>query len=295
MTQLSCMYCGRKLQIMGKCTYGKGRCPSCRHIIFIPKEDGIDETLQKTANAKRDWSNLSDEQILQKMVSRARIEGDIKDLEEGKSSWKPEVIAMRTFMPSYDDLTLFTLSFALIALCLMNGKLRESLWSVFSSHNMIAVLFASLMAGFMFLSFINTFFQREKFDFEKHLMLWFAVLVSAGTGIYSGYIIWEESKGWLLIFPIWNIANGVILLLFWQLGFLDTECIVENEYNHFQVLVSAASVGIILGLCDYIFKMHWVISYSICVCYTITINDAIHSVLGINRNKPADKLNGQIT
>jgi DNA-directed RNA polymerase subunit RPC12/RpoP len=82
MTQLSCIYCGRKLQIKGKCTYGKGRCPSCRHIIFIPKRDHVEElsseeAIVKRANFdyqknttdknKRDWSKLSDEQIKQNL------------------------------------------------------------------------------------------------------------------------------------------------------------------------------------------------------------------------------------
>jgi hypothetical protein len=139
----------------------------------------------------------------------------------------------------------------------------------------------------MFLSFVNVFFKREKYDTEKYLMLLFAVIVTACTGIYSGYIIWAESKGWLLIFPIWNIVNGVILLVLLRLGILDTDCIIENDANFLQVLASIVSTGIILWLCNYVFKMHWVISYSICVCYTITINDAIHGIAGINKSNPA--------
>jgi hypothetical protein len=175
----------------------------------------------------------------------------------------------------------------------MSGKFREELYrAVITIKDGRAIAIALFSGIGMFLSFISIFFRREKYDMEKYLMLLFAVVVTAGTGIYSGYIMWEESKGWLLIFPIWNIMNGAILLLFLRLGFLDTDCIVENGFSFLQALVSVASVGIILGLCNYVFKMHWVISYSICVCYTITIDDTIHSILGINRNKPIDKLNG---
>jgi hypothetical protein len=288
------MYCGRKLQIKGKCTYGKGRCPSCRHIIFIPRRDRIDEFLPREAikEDKADWSKLSDEQIGNIMEFDARSKPDLKDPEVRRNMWKPDVAAFRTLLPSYDEITLFTLSFAIIVLYLMSGKFREDIYkAITTAGNGHIIAYGLVAAAGMFLSFVNIFLRIEKYDSEKYLMLFFAVVVTAGTGIYSGYIILGESKGWLLIFPIWNIINGVILLFLLRLGALDTECIVENGFDFLQVLASVASVGVILGLCNYVFKMHWVISYSICVCYTITINDAIHSVLGINKNptKTIDK------
>jgi hypothetical protein len=172
----------------------------------------------------------------------------------------------------------------------MSGKFRGDIYKALVMDGR-AILIALFSGVGMFLSFINIFFRREKYDMEKYLMLLFAVIVTACTGIYSGYIVLEGLKGWLLIFPIWNIVNGAILLLFLRLGFLDTDCIVENGFNVIQVLASIASVGIILGLCNYVFKMHWVMSYSICICYTLTINDTAHSILGINKNKSAEKLN----
>jgi hypothetical protein len=280
------MYCGRRLQVKSKCTYGKGRCPSCRHIIFIPRQDRLNEVLSKeTVKDKMDWSKFSDEQVRQILELETRPKPDIND---------PK-IAFRTFLPSYDEITLFTLSFAFVLLCLVSGRLREDLYRMASSvHSGKVIIIALLAAAGMFLSFVSIFFPREKYDSEKWLMLLFAVVVTAGTGIYSGLMILRESKGWLLIFPIWNIINGVILLVLLRFGVLDTDCIVENDFNFLQVLVSAVSVGIILGLCHYVFKMHWVISYSVCVCYTITINDAIYNILGINKNpiKTIDKTTG---
>jgi DNA-directed RNA polymerase subunit RPC12/RpoP len=290
MTQLSCMYCGRKLQIKGTQTYGKGRCPSCRHIIFIPKQDHRDEIPHKEplVDDKIDLSKLSNEQIGKILELQSQAKPDIHDPEYRRNMWKPDVPSFGTFLPSYDEITLFTLSISFILLFFMNYKLRADLLRAIIATGDIRIMAISLLsAAGMLLSFANVFVRREKYDFEKWLMLVFAVFVTAGTGIYSGYIIWAESKGWFLIFPLWNIVNGVILLVLLRLGIVDTDCIIENDADFLQVLISVAAVGIILWLCNYVFKMHWVISYSICVCYTITINDALHSILGINTSNPA--------
>ncbi len=277
------MYCGRKLHVKDKYACSKGRCPSCRHIIFIPKRDRVDKVLAgETDNYKMDWSKFSDEQIAEMLELDIRSRVSVDDPEAVQKIFKQD---LRIFLPSYDEITLFTLSFAFLSLYLMSGQLREGLYrAVIILQDIRIIIVALLSAAGMFLSFANVFFKREKYDFERYLMLFFAVIITAGTGIYSGFIIFEKSKGLLLIFPIWNFVNGVILLLFLRFGMLDIEeCIVEKGVNFFQVLVSIASVGIILGLCHYIFKMHWVISYSICACYTITVNDAIQKILGINR------------
>ena len=282
MAQLSCVYCGRKLQIKGQHTYGRGRCPSCRHIIFIPRQGRVEEVVnQKNVKERTDWSKFSDEQVagMLRLQMRAR-EPNEQEIRRQKLKHR-----LRAFIPSYDEVTLFTLSFSFIAIYLMSGKLREDLYYLVGKMGDARIIIAVLAAAAgMLLSLAGVFSRREKYDFEKYLMLFFAVFVTAGTGIYSGYIVLEESQGWLIIFPAWNIANGAILLLLFRFGILDTECIVENGFDCLQILASAAIAALLLALCNYVFKMHWAISYSICVCYTISINDAIHGYLGINRD-----------
>ena len=283
MAQLSCVYCGRKLQIKGHCTYGRGRCPSCRHIIFIPRQGRVEEVVnQKNVKDRTDWSKFSDEQVAEMLRLQMRASEMPDEQEIRRQKWKTR---LRAFIPSYDEVTLFTLSFSFIAIYLMSGRLREDFYYLVGKTGDWEIIAAVLAAAAgMLLSLIGVFSKRKKYDFEKYPILFFAVAVTAGTGIYAGYMVLEESKGWLIIFPAWNIVNGAILILLFRFGILDTECIVENGFDFLQILASAAIAGLILALCNYVFKMHWVISYSICVCYTISINDAIHSFLGINRD-----------
>jgi hypothetical protein len=47
-----------------------------------------------------------------------------------------------------------------------------------------------------------------------------------------------------------------------------------------QVVLTLISVALVLGLCHYVFHLHWAIAYSICVGYTMSINNALRDILG---------------
>lgn len=106
-------------------------------------------------------------------------------------------------------------------------------------------------------------------------MLIFAVSVTVGTGIYGGYLMFASSVGWMLVFPAWNITNAVILLVLCRIGFVTTECVTDEAANFFGIAASIIAVTILLGLCQYIFKLHWVYTYSIAICYTMSLQGVL--------------------
>lgn len=77
-------------------------------------------------------------------------------------------------------------------------------------------------------------------------MLLFAVLVTGGTGLYAGWLMLDRSRGWLIIFPVWNIVNGALLLVLARLRIIDTDCIVDEKATFGQVLLTAIVVPILL-------------------------------------------------
>lgn len=276
------MYCGRRLVIKGECTSGRGRCPSCGHIIYVPNQERIKEVLGKDTI---DWSKVSDEQVEKMMKFETRSKIGHGYTKTGQAIWN--LMDFGNLLPNFDEITLFTLSFSLLFLLAISTNLRQEIWTAIVTlkdlREPTIFILVLMMAAGMILSFLNVFFRTQKYNFEKYLMLLFAVFVTAGTGIYSGWLVLKEAKDWMMIFPIWNIVNGGILLYLLRDGVLDTDCIVENEFNHWQVLASVFCVGTILAACNYYFKMHWAISYSICACYTLTINDTVQHLLGINK------------
>jgi hypothetical protein len=111
-------------------------------------------------------------------------------------------------------------------------------------------------------------------------MLGFAVLTNLVTGtIAAVYTLANASAAnWLLVFPVWNIINGVLLLLMAFLRVIDEECISDRDATAKQVVLGLVAVFVIFIFCNYIFKLHWAVTFSICIVYTTSFDRALQSV-----------------
>lgn len=200
-------------------------------------------------------------------------------VDKGERSRQEAQKLLAFLIPRFDNLTLFTFSVTLIFLFSVNSEMFDDLYKAFRSEIRFALLLIASAAGMIF-SFFNVFFDREKTDFEKFFMLIFAVCVTGGTGIYAGTIMLREHSGWLMIFPLWNIINGGVILLLFRLGIIGIECVTDDTATLFQIALSIVTVSVLLLICQYIFKLHWVITYSICACYAISFQGALQDVFG---------------
>ncbi|HOX06219.1 MAG TPA: hypothetical protein PK280_07445 [Planctomycetota bacterium] len=186
-------------------------------------------------------------------------------------------VLIRFFVPRYDELSLFVMSLAFLSLFVADAGMRAGcrrhlaaeLWD---PRTYLVV--APFAAGLLF-SLFNVFVTRRKSGFEKSAMLFFAVVVSAGTGIVAGVQMLEGFHGWMLVFPIWNIANGVLLLLLDRLCILDQDNIADEEATLDQVLLGALVVLAVLLVCHGVCRLHWSVTLSICVAYATNVNWAM--------------------
>ena len=139
---------------------------------------------------------------------------------------------------------------------------------------------AAFFLGGIVLSIYHVFTKAEKTRFEKMVMLVFAVLANAGIGIVSVWYVIQNSEvyNWQLVFPIWNIANGILLLAMLRFKIIDEHCISDREAALVQVILGLVAVLIILILCNYVFKLYWAITFSICVVYTTSFDRALQNV-----------------
>jgi len=130
----------------------------------------------------------------------------------------------------------------------------------------------------MFVCLYHVFTSREKTDVEKLLMILFAVLVNGGTAILAGTYMLKHTVGWLVIFPAWNIINGTLLLSMVRFGIINEECISDREATLVQIILGLIAVLVILILCNYVFKLYWAITFSICIVYTTSFDRALQNV-----------------
>jgi hypothetical protein len=243
----------------------KGHCPKCRHELRVPI----------TTKGRPAISVDTPEQLQQakETIALLSTQGEgIAELYGEKPGW---------LIPTYDELSLFLMAVTLILLYVGNGQMRDQI-NYFLTHVRDARIF---VLAFMFLAGLalclyHVFTLREKTDFEKKVMLLFAVLTNAGTGIISAWYVIKSSAAhnWLLVFPIWNIVNSVLLLLMLRIRIINEECISDRDATMVQVVIGLASVLIIFTFCNYVFHLYWAITFSICIVYTTSFDKALQNV-----------------
>lgn len=285
MIEFPCLYCGQSVRTEEGLSGKHIECPTCGHSVMV-RERKVGDALKSVPEAGKQekgeaspWAGKSDREITENLLPQAMTEEPRQQQAVRK--------AFSFLAPRYDDLTLFALSLSFLLLWLIDPDLRRDLAKMFSegwSGDITIWLIAAVIG--MALSLVNVFLRREKSDFQKSVMLIFAVVVTAGTGLYAGWIMLHESKGWLLVFPAWNILNGGLLLLLFRLGIVDTDCIVDEQASFAEVVITAICVPILLTVCHYYCELQWAVTFSIAVAYTMSLHNGIRAVFGVQRPAP---------
>jgi len=155
----------------------------------------------------------------------------------------------------------------------MDATLRGDLTAAFLAvHGDRPPLLSLFIAFGMACSLVGVFLRRKKSEFQRRAMLLFAAYVTAGTGIYAGWRMLDRSQIWLMVFPAWNILDGALLLLLLYARVVDTECITDEKATFGQVVVTLLAMPILLTTCRYLFVLHWSITFSIAVAYTMSLH-----------------------
>ena len=184
-------------------------------------------------------------------------------------------------IPQYDEVALFSMSFTFILL-ITTGIIssRNDIQLDFSAvYDVRAIVIILVLLSGPVLSIYHAFTDRSKTSLEKHLMLIFAVIINAFSGIYAGSYALEITNGWLIIFPIVNIANGAILLMLLREGVLTESSISDQNASRGQILLAALAIVIIFSLCHYVFALMWMQTFSICVAYATNLSRVVHSLV----------------
>ncbi len=267
MIRFSCEKCGQKIRTSDKSGGKRGKCPKCKSAVIIPKTG--DKPAQKS---KYSFEGKSNAEIAKELL-QSKPSADFVPV-PGKKECS-------FLIPRYDEVTLFVMSIMFVVLFMTSQTMRTDLYKLIFREREISVIviFIFFTAGILF-SVFHAFSTREKGIGEKAAILLFAVLVSAGAGIYAGVHMLDNSVGWLVIFPVWNIINGVLLLIMFRFNMVNIDCISDSDATFVQIVVGLVAAIIIFICCQYFFKLHWAISYSICICYTVSFGKAVRSVFG---------------
>jgi len=187
------------------------------------------------------------------------------------------------FEPNYNELSLSMMSLAFLLVFFSNESLRNGLFKLLSQpkdRSVISMFLLPFAAGLV-LPLYHVFSQREKTIVEKHIMLFFAVLTNGISGIYASAYIISKSADVHFIFillPIWNIINCVILLISYRVGLINVSNISDVDVRPIEVLFGFIITLAIFALCQFVFKLYWALTFSICVIYATSFGDALSSM-----------------
>ncbi|MHC4728197.1 MAG: hypothetical protein ACYS17_13330 [Planctomycetota bacterium] len=196
------------------------------------------------------------------------------------------------FIPRYNELALFLMSIAFILVFITHADLRTASYKPLLNDFDIKIIIALVLfvLGIIF-SLYHVFTTREKTDGEKAVMLFFAIFVNGFSGIAAGMHILKEAHGILILFPIWNMINGALLLLMYRFEYIDESSIIDDNTTMFQVIFGSLVVVSILIVCRFVFKVYWAITFSICVTYASNVSGTIQSLFSGPRSRYEEENN----
>jgi amino acid transporter len=188
----------------------------------------------------------------------------------------------RILAPTYDELTLFVISFTCILFLATEFKsfLGHNSLS-FTSNGFAPLVLLAVIATGISLSLHHSFSTRVKSRLEKQLMFLFASLVNGFTGIWGATYLLSRAEGWnwILLFPVLNLISSYLILAQPRDRFLDESCIDDRNVRLREVAVSALIVAIGFFVSREYLQHHWAATLSICVAYGTNLNRVIVNLL----------------
>jgi hypothetical protein len=244
----------------------KGKCPKCNHLLTVPESTKV-----RPASTS----------VKEPMPDRSK-ESPVYDVSDEKDALTELLKESFGFLvPTYDRLSIFLMAVTWILLYIVNNQLNETIQTfLVAQHWLFRIYVLIVPAAFLIIGIYQVFIKREKSEYERDIMLWFAIVTNVFTGIVASvYIIKNtEVHDWQLIFPIWNIVNAVILYLMVVIDFIDENCIVDRQVASARITLGMAAIVVIVLICNYVFKLHWAIIFSICIIYTTSFDRGLQSV-----------------
>ena len=198
---------------------------------------------------------------------------------------RPNLLS-RLLIPRYDEMSLFLMSIAFVLLFFTDAELRTRSHELLLSESALTrYLFLLFFVAGLLLSLYHVFTKRRKNTPEKIAMLVFAVMVNGLSGVAAGVHMLEHSRGILMVFPIWNIVNGGLLLLMLRFDIIDESSIVDDNAAPVQLVLGGLVVVAALIVCRFVFELYWAVTFSICVAYATNLNRAVQSVFAARAEK----------
>jgi len=277
--RLKCNNCGQIIKARWEYAGKKGKCPNCKSIVRIPAPEAARPPGNQMAAAAR-ASDSSQKTLKPSPVRRLTNEG-LEPTERCTTGISGLRRTIRTLLtPSYNEVSLFLMSITTLLVFIWNPGVRQrSLDLAFSAPGIfLAGVYVIMYGCGLVLCVYHIFSSRQKGNVEKYLMLFFAVLTNGISGICAGAYVFRHSILWLAVLPIWNIISGVVLILMLWFEIIDRDCVNDQDATVAQAMIGFVMVLVVFLVCSSLLRLHWAITFSICIAYSTSFERAIRRI-----------------
>lgn len=188
------------------------------------------------------------------------------------------LIKEKGIIPEFTEITVFLTSFTFLIflfLLFFDDSFRNMI-SLFQTELLIIIMLFALWSIYLSIKYIIP--NRMLNKFEKKAVLAFSIFSNLIIGVYAGSYELHHSKGFLIVFPIFNIASAILLWIFFDMKIITIEWVSNKQARYRDIIIGVILVSIIFFISHSILKNYWAITFSICLFYATNINEFINKI-----------------
>jgi hypothetical protein len=214
-------------------------------------------------------------------------QGHVGAVARAEAVQKPAAYSVQTrewfrkwFAPRYDEVTLFVMSSSALLLYLWDAAFRASVSGAIAELDMVSDLrlyfLMALLLGGLALSLAQGFIRHEKREFERELMLMFAIFFQVFSSFFAGFHLMND-PGYTIhwMFPLWNILSGILLMMLYRLEVIGVSAIIDTKASRVQIAICILPVAVFIFLNHNLLGLHWSLVLSMSVALAGVLSHAV--------------------
>ena len=185
-------------------------------------------------------------------------------------------------VPRYTEITLYFIAITWALTIVFHPDLIIKTYQYFFEDTMEKsgeVIFLILLIFGFFLSLYHAFSKRIKNNDEKIVMLAYVICTNLLISYLAAVYIFSQSKDFLIIFPVINFIQALLLFMLLRLQFINKDSITDDNAKKWQIVIGTVSLIIIFLISNFILNNYWALTFSLCLIYSMGINDLIEKFI----------------
>lgn len=191
------------------------------------------------------------------------------------------------FVPYFDELSVGLMVVVLLFLCQFSPGFLQSIADLSfggsgSGSDMLALL--GVLVGGCVISLRHLFLSGRKSEFDKNAILFTGISLSVVSGIFGGASLLKEQYLILVCLGYWNIFQAALAFFFYKFNFLSDKDVDDKDFAPKAVWANILVIAALFSILHFLLQLHWVDTFSICVCYAANFSNYLARKITPTRN-----------